>query len=204
VSVSLLRKWAAWVLVCLWGVAAAAQSDRELAALVLGPDWKRMARTAGMVFSGTVVEVGSGAKDEALPTIQVKLRVERAIAGVEQGQVLTIREWAGAWSMHRPLQAGERVLLLLYPPSSLGFTSPVSGSHGQIALDASGIKVAQRRENVTVQQLERAIRSARLSQKSEVKLQKWSRFRRGQKAFTTGDTAAHGGNSGTLTSAMEK
>jgi hypothetical protein len=126
-----------------------------------------------MVFSGTIVSVeGSPAKDQALPTIQMKLRVEHAIAGVETGQVLTIREWAGAWSTHRPMHSGQRVLLLLYPPSGLGFTSPVSGARGQIALDASGTKVAaplierrtwdtQRTDYVSVLQLERAIRSAR-------------------------------------------
>lgn len=129
---------------------------------MLGPEWKKMARTAGMVFSGTVVGVeASPAKDQAVPAIQLQLRVERAIAGVEAGQVLTIREWAGAWPLHRPMHPGEHVLLLLYPQSSLGFTSPVSGALGQIALDASGTKVAQRPENVSVLQLERAIRSAR-------------------------------------------
>jgi hypothetical protein len=133
-----------------------------------------MVHTAGMVFSGTVVGVeASPAKHRAVPTIQIKLRVDCAIAGVEAGQVLTIREWAGAWSMHRPMHPGEHLLLLLYPPSLLGFTSPVSGARGQIALDASGTRVAsplkERRTwdtlqtvNVSVLQLERAIRSARM------------------------------------------
>jgi hypothetical protein len=80
---------------------------------------------------------------------------------VKAGQVLTIRKWAGAWSMHRPMRPGGHVLLLLYPRSRLGFTSPVNGALGQIALDASGANVAQHPENVTVRQLERAIRSAR-------------------------------------------
>ncbi len=164
----------AWVFVCLGSLTVAAQpSDQLLAARVLGPRWKKMVHTAGMVFSGTVVGVeASPAKDQAVPTIQIKLRVERAIAGVDAGQVLTIREWVGAWSMHRPMHAGEHVLLLLYPRSSLGFTSPVSGARGQIALDASGTRVAaplkerktwdiQQTVNVSVLQLERAIRSAR-------------------------------------------
>ena len=172
---SLPWKLAAWALVCLWGVAAAAQqSDQLLAARVLGPQWKKMVHTAGMVFSGTVVGVEpSPVKEQPLPAIQIKLRVDHAIIGVEAGQFLTIREWAGAWSMHRPMHAGEHVLLLLYPPSSLGFTSPVSGPHGQVALDASGTKLAarfkermswdtQRTEIVNVLQLERAIRSARV------------------------------------------
>ena len=160
---SLPWKLAAWALVCLGSVAAAAQpSDPLLAARVLGPGWKKMARTAGMVFSGTVVGVeASSAEDQAVPTIELKVRVDRAIAGVKAGQVLTIREWAGAWSMHRPMHAGEHVLLLLYPRSRLGFTSPVGGALGQIALDASGTRVVQRTENVSVLQLERAIRSAR-------------------------------------------
>jgi len=174
--VSLPWTWAAWVLVCLGSVAAAAaQSDQTVAARVLGPQWKQMARTAGMVFSGTVLGVEAlPAEDQAAPAIQLKFRVERAIAGVERGQVLTIREWAGAWSMHRPMHAGDHVLLLLYPPSRLGFTSPVSGALGQTALDASGTKVAAPRsrsarktgvtpeaEAISVVQLERAIRGAR-------------------------------------------
>jgi hypothetical protein len=174
--VSLPWKFVACALVCLGSVAAAAQqSDQLLAARVLGPEWKKMVRTAGIVFSGTVLSVENlPAKDQAVPTIQMKLRVVRAIAGVEAGQVLTIREWAGAWSMHRPLRPGEHVLLLLYPPSSLGFTSPVSGAFGQIALDASATRVAapmsrNRRktggapaaETISVLQLERAIRIAR-------------------------------------------
>lgn len=172
---SLTWKLAAWALVCLGSVAAAAQpSDQLLAARVLGPEWKKMARTAGMVFSSTVVSVEASPEKDQVPTIQMKLRVERAIAGVQAGQVLTIREWAGAWSMHRPMHAGERVLLLLYSPSSLGFTSPVSGALGQIALDASATSVVApmsrsgrktqgtpAAETISVLQLERAIRSAR-------------------------------------------
>jgi hypothetical protein len=167
-------KLAAWALVCLGSVVAAAQpTDQLLAARVLGQEWKKMARTAGMVFSGTVLGVeASPANYQPVPAIQLKLRVERAIAGVEAGEVLTIRVWMGAWSMHRPMHPGEHVLLLLYPPSSLGLTSPVSGAHGQIALDASGTRVAaplkehmtwdtRRTVNVSVLQLERAILRAR-------------------------------------------
>ena len=156
---------AAWVLLCLGSVAASAQqSDPLLAARVMGPEWKKMARTAGMVFSGTVLGVeGLRAKNQAVPVIQFKLRVDCAIAGVQARQVLTIREWAGAWSMHRPMHTGEHVLLLLYPRSRLGLTSPVNGALGQVALDASGTKVAgsPRAETISLVQLERAIRSAR-------------------------------------------
>jgi len=161
--VSLPWKLAAGTLVCLGSVAAAAQqSDQVLAERLLGPEWKKMARTAGMVFSGTVLGVeASPTKYQDVPTIELQLRVDGVIAGVTAGQVLTIREWAGAWSMHRPMRPGDHVLLLLYPRSRLGFTSPVGGALGQIALEGSGTNVAERPEKISVRQLERAIRSAR-------------------------------------------
>ena len=90
--------------------------------------------------------------------VQLSFRVDQAIAGVERGQILTIHEWTGAWSMHRPMSSGQHILIFLYPLSRLGFTSPVGGSLGQVVLDPSGKNVSQ---SVSVVQLERAIRSAR-------------------------------------------
>lgn len=133
---------------CLGSVAAAQTSDEQLAARViaarvLGPQWKQISRTAGMVFAGTVLAIETQTpKDQAVPVIRLRFRVDRAIAGVEQGQVLTVHEWAGAWSTHRPMHSGQRWLLFLYPPSRLGLTSPVGGALGQVALDASGKNVA--------------------------------------------------------------
>jgi hypothetical protein len=164
--VSLPWKFAAGAFFCLASVATFAQQPDQLpASRLLGPQWKKMVRTAGMIFSGTVLSVGiSPSNDQVLPTMELKFRVDRAIAGVDAGEVLTIREWTGAWSLHRPMHTGEHMLLLLYPPSSLGFTSPVGGSLGQITLDASGTRIAAAAatQNISVQQLERAIRSARL------------------------------------------
>ena len=148
-----------------------------------------------MIFAGTVLSAATrsaptrtAATDRAIPgttpAVQLSFRVDEAIAGVERGQVLTIHEWAGAWSMHRPMSKGQHILIFLYPPSRLGLTSPVGGALGQIALDPSGKNVsdyAQRtaaaigvrnesssrpratvdRGSVSVVQLERAIRSAR-------------------------------------------
>src|SRR5205807_10161405 len=61
-----------------------------------------------------------------------------AVAGVRTGEVLTVREWAGAWSTHRAMRRGQRFLIFLYPPSRLGLTSPVGGPVGEIALDSRG------------------------------------------------------------------
>src|SRR5713226_3237322 len=184
---------------CLSSFAAAQQSDQVIAERVLGPQWKQLSRRAGMIFAGTVLtaatqtatdhtaatdRASSAATPAATPVVQLSFRVDQAIAGVEQGQILTIHEWAGAWSMHRPMRSGQHILIFLYPLSRLGFTSPVGGSLGQIALDPTGKNVSKtgqkppaptgvRNEllsqppvsadlrSVSVVQLERAIRSAR-------------------------------------------
>lgn len=126
----------AWVSLEL---AAAQQSDELAAARALGPEWKQLSRAAGMVFAGTVLgAVPPATKNPAMPTIEVKFRVDRAITGVHRGEVLTIREWAAAWSRQREMRPGQRVLLFLYPPSRLGLTSPVGGPLGQIALSGNG------------------------------------------------------------------
>jgi len=177
--------------------AAARQSDQVVAERILGPQWKQLSRRAGMIFAGTVLtaatqtatdhtaatdRASSAATPAATLVVQLSFRVDQAIAGVEQGQILTIHEWAGAWSMHRPMRSGQHILIFLYPLSRLGFTSPVGGSLGQVALDPTGKIVSKsgqkppapvglRNESpprppadthsVSVVQLERAIRSAR-------------------------------------------
>ena len=178
---------------CLSNFAAAQQSDQVSAERVLGAQWRQMSRRAGMIFAGTVLTAApptattDRATPGATPAVQLSFRVDEAIAGVERGQVLTIHEWAGAWSMHRPMSKGQHILIFLYPPSRLGFTSPVGGSLGQVALDPSGKNVSNVSKEeqkpaadiglrngsppqprvpfdvrtVSVVQLERAIRSAR-------------------------------------------
>jgi len=186
---------------------AAQPSDQVIAERVLGPQWKQLSRRAGMIFAGTVLTAGAqtvttqtvtnqtAATDRLAPgnppAGQLSFHVDEAIGGVERGQVLTIHEWAGASSMHRPMSKGQHFLMFLYPPSRLGLTSPVGGSLGQVALDASGqnvskdmekpdapkpaaaMAIAPRKEppsqpgaplggaNISVVQLARAIRGAR-------------------------------------------
>ena len=132
-------------------------SDQATAARVLGAQWKQMSRRAGIIFVGTVLagDFPVPTNDEfiaapatipaELSTIHVSFRVDRGIAGVESGQLLTIREWGGASSVHRPMNTGQHVLLFLYSPSRLGFTSPVGGASGEVLLDASGKNVAERK-----------------------------------------------------------
>jgi hypothetical protein len=197
---------------------AATPSDQAAAESALGPQWKHLARRAGMIFAGTVLSTDaeiakrrdsreeaqrdpkpaltdaanstSGGQqaailDRGIPAIELRFRIDRPIAGVQSGQVLTIHEWTGAVSRQPTLRAGERVLIFLYPPSRLGLTSPVDGPMGQIHLDSSGQNVSRRPApalpqshgvqsknspspspaaaptRVPVSQLERAIRAAR-------------------------------------------
>jgi hypothetical protein len=145
----------------------AQQSDQVVAERVLGPQWEQLSQRAGMIFAGTVLapaaQVGSnrglaaerfvaGTTAGTPPVVKLSFRVDEAIAGVERGQVLTIREWAGASPGQRLMSKGQRFLMFLYPPSRLGLTSLVGGSMGQIALGTTGINVVQ---------LARAIRGAR-------------------------------------------
>ncbi len=161
-------------------------SDQAVAQRILGPQWQQLSRRAGMIFVGTVLSDAVPAEHVAAGaapfSVQSRFRVDRAIAGVEQGQILTIHEWAGALFLHRPMLAGQHLLLFLYPISRLGFTSPVGGSVGQVLLDSRGeyvsqdellrrnaitslqtvpVGVAELRTTVSIEQLERAIRSAR-------------------------------------------
>lgn len=163
---------------CLPNFAAAQLSDQVVGERVLGSQWKQLSRRAGMIFAGTVLTSTPPATTmdrvvpAAVPAVQLSFRVDRAIAGVKRGQVLTIHEWTGAWSMHRPMRRGQHILVFLYPPSRLGLTSPVGGSLGQVALDAGGNNVAKEAQKwsapgigtVSVIQLERAIRGARREQ----------------------------------------
>jgi hypothetical protein len=137
---AVFRRLFALAFVCLASLGSAQLSDQLAAARVLGPRWEQLSRSAGMVFSGTVlsVERQSAGKDRPLPLILTKFRVDRAIAGVRSGQVLTVREWAGAWPLHRAMRGGQRLLIFLYPPSRLGLTSPVDGPLGQVLLSSRG------------------------------------------------------------------
>jgi hypothetical protein len=98
---------------------------------------QRMVQAAGIIFSGRVTFVGraSPSTGQSPPATNISFRVEHAMRGTSDGQSLTIREWAGLWTSGERYRIGEHVLLFLYPPSKLGFTSPVSGSMGRFAVD---------------------------------------------------------------------
>jgi len=146
--------FAAFVFAAIWvlSAVAACESDQAAAERVLGPKWKHLSQRAGLVFAGTVLtdRMQTVRTDRGVPSIALRFRVDRAIAGVESGQVLTIHEWTGAASLYPPVRRGEHVLLLFYPLSRLGLTSPVGGPQGQVRLDATGRNVVGERPIVRV------------------------------------------------------
>jgi hypothetical protein len=101
---------------------------------------RMLTRNSGYIFDGTVLSVERIAEAEpgSVAAVQITFRVEQAIRGVRNGQVLSIREWAGLWNSGERYRAGERLLLFLYSPSKLGLTSPVGGPQGRFAVDPGG------------------------------------------------------------------
>ena len=163
--------------------------DHAAAERILGPQWRDIARRAGIIFVGTVIANNQprNPSDSFGPmhsSIEITFSVERGIAGAESGRSLTIHEWAGA--ERRVMRRGQHYLLLLYQPSRLGFTSAVGGTLGEVLLDAAGKNVAEAKPMtnvaslaatglsfqppgssttaIQVNQLERAIRNARSAQ----------------------------------------
>jgi hypothetical protein len=54
------------------------------------------------------------------------------------GEQLSFSEWAGLWSTGERYRVGQRLMLFLYPRSTIGLTSPVGGSAGRMVIDKSG------------------------------------------------------------------
>ena len=104
------------------------------------PDLSQLTRQAGYIFSGTVLSVAkeTPANPSAVGSMRISFRVEQAVRGVENAQVFILNEWTGLWDAGERYRRGERVMLLLYPRSRLGLTSPVGGSQGRFAIDAAG------------------------------------------------------------------
>jgi hypothetical protein len=102
--------------------------------------FSRFSRAAGMIFSGTVlnVERRPATAGQTVEAVAITFHVEHAMRGVTRGENITISQWIGLWSSGQRYRAGEHVVLFLYPPSILGLTSAVGGAMGRFALDRWG------------------------------------------------------------------
>ncbi|MGH9810388.1 MAG: hypothetical protein ACRD9W_24600 [Terriglobia bacterium] len=104
----------------------------------------------------------------------ITFHVDHAIRGATPGENLTISQWVGLWSSGQRYRIGERVALFLYPSSSLGLTSSVSGPMGRFEVDAAhrvliseqhrlafqDNPVLGRKSQVTFRELAQAVRDA--------------------------------------------
>jgi hypothetical protein len=102
--------------------------------------FQQIARAAGIIFSGTVTAISRlpASGSQTPETVAITFHVERGIRGTTAGRDLTIFQWMGLWTSGQRYRVGERVLLFLYPPSTLGLTSCVGGSTGRFAVDTIG------------------------------------------------------------------
>jgi hypothetical protein len=102
----------------------------------------KLVQTAGIIFSGRVTSMGNAAPAGSALGLNsgsttITFQVEHAYRGTAAGRSLTIHEWSGLRDREH-YRVGERVLLFLYSPSKLGFTSPVAGAAGRFAIDSQG------------------------------------------------------------------
>lgn len=125
--------WKPLVVLSLLGVLAAGQTPAPLTL-------RQITAKAGYIFAGTVTALKRVAPTQAneVGTIRITFRVDQGVRGVRTHQSLVIREWAGLWNAGERYWIGERVVLVLYPPSKLGLTSPVGGGLGRFSLDSEG------------------------------------------------------------------
>jgi len=101
----------------------------------------QLARAAGIIFSGTVINVERTSPNipgQAVGGVAITFRVQNAIRGANKGEDLTITQWIGLWSGGQRYRIGERLLLFLYPRSRIGLTSCVGAAMGRFTIDSSG------------------------------------------------------------------
>lgn len=107
-------------------------------------DLKEMIGSSGMIFSGVVTEVEGGEDENGDIVTWTTFRVESPIRGVLPGSV-RIKQYGGVsekgtmtLAHMRYFVEGERVLVMLYPPSELGFTSPIGMGQGVWTVNEEG------------------------------------------------------------------
>ena len=107
-------------------------------------DLKEMIASSGMIFSGVVTEVEGGEDENGDIVTWTTFRVETPIRGV-LGSSVRIKQYGGVTSKGsmtlahmRYFTEGERVMVMLYPPSEIGFTSPIGMGQGVWSVNDQG------------------------------------------------------------------
>lgn len=117
----------------------------SLPAQVMQVNLQEMIQSSGMIFAGTVLEVKAGKDERGDIATWTTFRVETPVRGVVPGTV-TIKQFGGTsdegsmvLAHMRYFNEGEHVLLMLYPPSELGFTSPIGMGQGVWSVNDNGM-----------------------------------------------------------------
>jgi hypothetical protein len=119
----------------LWGV-----QPRPISHPIPAPPLSQVIYSSGYIFQGTVTELRwlKPRNPQDVATVQITFRVVQGIRGVQTGQMLSVKEWAGLWNSSSRYHVGENVVLFLYQPSKLGLTSPVAGPLGRFTVGSGG------------------------------------------------------------------
>jgi hypothetical protein len=113
---------------------------RPIAHPIPGPPLTQVIQASGYIFQGTVTQVRwiKAKNPQDVASVQITFRVTQGIRGVQAGQMLSVREWAGLWDRGERYQPDQRVVLFLYHPSKLGLTSPVAGPLSKFVVETNG------------------------------------------------------------------
>jgi hypothetical protein len=122
----------------------AASLATPLAAQVRAINLAEMARSTGVAFVGTVAERHSGLDENGDIVTWTTFRVEQPI-GFVATPLVTVKQLGGTanglshyLSHMRYFQPDERVLVMFYPTSSIGFTSPIGLGQGVWSVSGDG------------------------------------------------------------------
>lgn len=157
------------------GVVVASQVRATFPVRNQSPDLGQITRGAGIIFAGRVLAIQPVrlASSEQISSVEVTFQVEQAVRGARVGQKLILREWAGLWTTSERYRVGERLLLFLYTPSTLGLTSPVGGSAGRFAVDRDNRVVLSELQR---QSMRRSPTPLRMDVKRSIPLQDFTRI----------------------------
>lgn len=126
-----MRQLNRWHLLLFCGVLCSIASIIPTQAQVRTIELREMVRSAETIFAGRVTEVKGGLDEHGDIVTYTTFSVENNVKGATS-MTITIKQFGGRWNGRtlliphlRYFQKGERVMVMLYPVSDLGFTSPV-------------------------------------------------------------------------------
>ena len=115
----------------------------------------RMVRESETIFVGTVLETRGGIDENGDIATWTTFRVEQQIRGTLPGGTRTVKQFGGtAEGMNSTVEhmryftEGERLLVMFYPESRLGYTSPIGLSQGVWPVLDGGLITGLRPENL--------------------------------------------------------